>query len=358
MKKKSNNKMRQSTKYVFIILAVIFLFVALKSILAMSKNTKITKEIYSSTNSFSYTYNINLLDNKYMSEEDLKNTSKFYVTGLIDTIDLNLNYTYEGSRDVPVNTLYRIVGRLEGVYTGEQAEQKIWQKEYILKDYQTLNNTSKSFKINEKLELDLKDINALVKRFQDDLGISLDAKYVVSMEILNKSLIENNEEEISYSPNISIDLGKKVTGISGENNSDTSYVTREYPRKSELNIFVLTADLLLMLISVFLISKVLRSETKVNIRNEYRQELNRLLRLCSDKIVQVSTVPSIDNGGFVEVKDFEEIIKLSEELFKPILYWEDKQKENAWFIVMSNSVQYCYILKNKSLERNINEKKI
>ena len=80
-------------------------------------------------------------------------------------------------------------------------------------------------------------------------------------------------------------------------------------------------------------------------RNEFRQELNRILKICQDKIVQVSTKPIDKPEDVVLVKDFGEIVKISEELFKPILYYFDSQKEEAWFSVMSGKTTYRYILK-------------
>ena len=80
-------------------------------------------------------------------------------------------------------------------------------------------------------------------------------------------------------------------------------------------------------------------------RNEFRLELNRILRLCQDKIVQVSSNLEVDTTNVIDVRDFGEIVKVSEELFKPILYWISPRDDEAWFTVMSHGVTYRYILK-------------
>ena len=80
-------------------------------------------------------------------------------------------------------------------------------------------------------------------------------------------------------------------------------------------------------------------------KNEFRQELNRILRLCQDKIVQVSSNLEVDTTNVIDVKDFGEIVKVSEELFKPILYWISPRNDEAWFTVMSHGLTYRYILK-------------
>ena len=44
-------------------------------------------------------------------------------------------------------------------------------------------------------------------------------------------------------------------------------------------------------------------------------------------------------------KDFGEIFKVSEELFKPILYYNAIENEEAWFSVMSGKTSYRFVLK-------------
>ena len=81
-----------------------------------------------------------------------------------------------------------------------------------------------------------------------------------------------------------------------------------------------------------------------NITNEYRKELNKFLKLCQDKIVQVNTNPN-ENDNIIDVKDFEEIVKVSEELFKPILYYFDNENQEAIFCVITGKITYRFILK-------------
>ena len=73
--------------------------------------------------------------------------------------------------------------------------------------------------------------------------------------------------------------------------------------------------------------------------------MNKILRICNDKIVEVNTKPNDEEIEVVFVKDFGEIVKISEELFKPILYYSEKDDKEAWFSVMSGKTSYRYILK-------------
>ena len=95
-----------------------------------------------------------------------------------------------------------------------------------------------------------------------------------------------------------------------------------------------------------ILRNILRAKTTNRVKNEFRQELNRILKLCQDKIVQINTKPHDLPENVVQVKDFGEIFKVSEELFKPILYFFDNEKQEAWFSVITGTTTYRYILKS------------
>lgn len=350
MRRKRKIKMRKSTKYT-ILLVFFLLFIFFAQLLYNSccnKHSKQTKEIFSYSDDFSYQYKVNLIENEYMTQEDLKNISKYYITDLINNIELELKYSYSGSDVTKFDTSYRILGELRGYYSGEQEEQEIWNKKYTLKDYQYLNNTSDKLVINENINLNLSDLNNLVKNFEHMMNISIDARYVVTLEIVNSFEIEGVKKENKFSPQISINLGEKTTTINGQNSKETDYITKEYEEKDEINLILVLLAILGMIVSIVIFFKVIKTDTRVNLINQYRKQLNQILKLCDEKIVELSKKPVFDEDKVVDVKDFEEIIKVSEELFKPILFWDDLIEERAYFAVMTNNIQYRYILKNKS----------
>ena len=100
-----------------------------------------------------------------------------------------------------------------------------------------------------------------------------------------------------------------------------------------------------MIIAIILLKYILQAKTTNRVKNEYRRELNKILKMCQDKIVQISTKPHESAENEVYVKDFAEIYKVSEELFKPILYYFDNEQQEAWFTIITEDATYRYILK-------------
>lgn len=349
MKTRTKNKMRKSTKYVTIVVSIIvliFSFINFITTIQKENMKTFTKEIYKYTNKFNYDYKINLISNKYMTNDEIKDKNLAYVTDLIDNIKLNLNYDYTASKNSEIKCTYSIVGLMQAVYTKNGEQQKIWEKEETLLKEKTTDSASDNIQIAETLKLDLKDKNELINNFKQQLGMSIDAKYTVKLKIKVSTQVEGKEIEDELTPFINIDLAEKTTKISGENNIENSeYISKEYNITEKSNILALFIDIVLIIIAVFVLRYVSKFKIANVVRNEYKYELNRILKICQDKIVQVSTRPNDEEIEVVYVKDFGEIFKVSEELFKPILYYNAKENEEAWFSVMSGKTSYRFVLK-------------
>lgn len=349
MRAKQRNKIRKSTKYFSIIIAIVLFVTSFSSLVnnLSKENQKVkTKQIYSYTNKFNYDYKVNLKQNKYIKQTNDNDKTLAYVTDLIDNTDLMINYEYIADKESDLQYTYNIVGRMQIVYTKDGEEQKIWDEEETLLEETQSQIKDKKITIREKLNLDLKDKNELLNQFKQQMGMTIDAKYTVTLKVDIKTNVEQKDIQDNYTSAIQLDLAEKTTKITGDNDKeDSEYISKEYKVNGAKNVIIIILDIILLGISIMLIRYATRSRTANRVKNEFRIELNRILKICQDKIVQVSTRPNDSAESVVLVKDFGEIIKLSEELFKPILYYYDTDKEEAWFSIMSGGITYRYILK-------------
>lgn len=349
MRTRQKNKIRKSTKYIGSAISIVLLITSLTSLMKNVSDENIktrTEEIYNYTNTFHYDYQVNLVNNRYIRQEAGTDKTLAYVTDLIDTTDLTLNYNYKADKTSNLQYTYSIVGRLQVVYTKDGEEQKIIDEEETILKEQNNQISSDKITIQENLQLDLKEKNDLLEEFKQELGMTIDANYIVTLKVNVKTNIEEKPIDVNYDSAIEIDLAEKTSKITGENDKeDTGYISKEYSVNGAKNIIVIIIDIILIAISIAILKYMLKARTTNRVRNEFRQELNRILKLCQDKIVQISTKPHDIQENLVYVKDFGEIVKVSEELFKPILYYFDNEKQEAWFSVITGNTTYRYILR-------------
>lgn len=300
-------------------------------------------------NSFSYDYEINTKENEFVDYSEQKDYTA-YVTDLIENLDLNFKYKFEDTsgKKSDITYKYSISGKLYGYYTKNSEEQKIIEKDYEIIPEKTNSLNGASFGIDEKFQVDLQPYNELINNFKIQQDMQISSTYDV---ILNVEVEGASDEPINYSSGISIEVGSKTTKIVGENNK-LETITVDTTEKIDLGenntwiIVVLSVIAGIAIIRLFIL--IFFTEELAVIRNVYKAEVNEIIRSCQDKIVVVNNLPDFENKHDIKVDNIDELIKLSEELYKPILCYENDEETVTQFIVMSEETVYKIIInKNK-----------
>ena len=91
---------------------------------------------------------------------------------------------------------------------------------------------------------------------------------------------------------------------------------------------------------------------KITNVSQYLIEQRKILRGYGDIIAEVTTKPDLLDLKIIEVKNFEDLINIEEELRVPIIFYELSGKDESWFIITSGTQAYRYILKS-SVEMEI-----
>lgn len=347
----SKIRIRKSVRnaYILILIAIIIgsLFTLYTSFNAENNKKFVKTNIYEYNNKFAYSCDVNLLENNYITNDDMFGANA-YVTDLISNVPINMTYAYDASQSSDITYTYQIVGNLEANYSKDGNDQKIWKKTDILVPAKEETVSSNKLEINENIDLDLKEKIQTVKNFAQELSMQVQATYTVLLEVSTRTMIHGQEVVNVYSPDVVFEIGSKTTTVK-TNTEDTekpqvvSKMVDQSGEKAQIKTGVITCVIIIAsAVLALLLAKTKNSNT---IKNEYKIELNRILKGCEEKIVEVKEKVEVDGQNLVSVKEFEEIIKVSEELFKPILYWNNESKEESWFCVLGNNIIYRYVLK-------------
>ena len=346
--KKEKIKLRASTRAFYVIIALVLFAISSNNIFQeLTSNTqeKLKKELYTYTNNSKSTYTMNIVNNKFIEEKTLP-MGQTYVTDLLKSMDVDINYKYEASKKTNIKYTYNITATIGASYTDDGKEYKVWEKKYTLLPDKS-GESDGDFSINEKINVDLQKYNKEVNDFKQTMGMALDAYLNVQLNVTTDTSIQSKKAENKYSSELKLTLGSKITNIESEK-EDTKKGSLEEENAVVVsrNKTKIAVNTLLFAVSVYALYYVAKN-TRVarNIKNEYKLELNRILKSCQDKIIMVTKKIDVEEDNVIDVKDIVELIKLSEELYKPILYWNSDNEQEAWFCVISNSMTYRFILK-------------
>ena len=85
---------------------------------------------------------------------------------------------------------------------------------------------------------------------------------------------------------------------------------------------------------------------KITNVSQYIVEQKRILKGYGDVIAEVTTKPDLSGLKIIEVKDFEDLVNIEEELRVPILFYELIHESESWFIITTSTQAYRYVLKS------------
>lgn len=348
--RKRKQKLRKSLRTFYIILAISIIAFCSATIFnkTSKKETYDKKEVLLSyTNKLNTSYDVSLKDNDFMDEKTLP-MGKTYVTNLIDKINMKFKFSYDASKYTKLTYSYSIVGVLNGAYAKNGIPQKVWEKEYVLLE-KTENKTSNGkVTIQEEIPIDVNKYNEEIYNFEQTLGMAITANLSVRLKVNIDGKVGDTDIKDEYVSDIQIELGEQTTQITGKLQDETGDTLYSVSTSNKNNRVLIIINVIAIIASCIWLKYILTNTTNMNtIRNNYKLELNRILKTCEDKIVKLSQAVDLEDKEIIEVNDFGELIKLSEELFKPILYWYSNDTEEAEFFVITNSVIYKYVLRLK-----------
>lgn len=293
-------------------------------------------------------YKVYLKENRFYDQKFLGKDKK-YLSGIIDYIDVNLNYAFSATRKISSSYSYSVDAFINSDYELNGKAAELWSKKYSLVPIkkETKDNTY-NFKIQEKLKIDYSKYDAMAKKFREEYGVASDTKLTIVINISSTSNVRDYKKSINDNKTIRlvIPLNKVVTDVTVSGNTPTKNNVTEVVKGER----VINYPLLIIAAVMFVISTPICAITfyklfKITNVSQYMVQLRRILKSYGDIIAEVTTKPDLRGLNIIEVKEFDDLINIEEELRVPILYYELERDNEAWFIITTGNQVYRFILK-------------
>ena len=296
-------------------------------------------------NKFSYSYKINAIENEFVDYSEDKDYTA-YITDLIDSINFDFKYKFEDTsiKQSDIKYKYKVTGILYGYYNKNSEEQKIIEKDYEIVPTTEKSLKGRNFNVDESFEVNLKPLNDLINNFKQQLDMTISSRYDIVFDVQIDGV---TKETINYAPSVSIEVGSKTTKIIGDNDrSDNMTVDSVEEIRVEGNNlkYIIILGVIILIALIRLIRIIFFTEELAVIKNVYKTEVNEIIRAFQDKIVVVNNIPKFEDRTTINVDNIEQLIKVSEELFKPVLCYENDDETITQFIVVSDETVYKFII--------------
>lgn len=282
--------------------------------------TTLSKEdpVYNYQHQGKLDYQVQIKPNSVFNEKTLGPGESYYAN-LVEAIDAHCSYSYTADQPAKLTVFYMIVAVVE--------EPEVWAKEFPLVPETVVEGEGKEISFSKPFSFNLEKYEEFVNTVNHELGVYANNPQV-NIEARINVVAETAEGQVrdELTPSMVIPLGVSEFKIAGtmapqENGALKNSVLVPNPGlRGKKVIATLVAVVLILLLVLF----ALRTESKKTvpvskigrmIDKLWKQNGERLVRVGKDFVMPDQLIP-------ISLPSIEDLIKVADELCKPIIFQE------------------------------------
>ena len=302
-------------------------------------------------------YRVFILPNPFFDVESL-DAGRGYITPLTSYISTTLKYQLTGEGRAVISGDYQVTAVLTGyifkgdLSTAQRVKIPVWDKTFTLLPKTEFNSSDGTITLDREVRVDIREYAEFAQRVQDEYKSSTTlVELAVKYEINTNVETPDGKSTDSISPTLVIPIeGNSFTvdGVLADQKEGTIVAQEMVPVPSLTGMrmgFSMAAFLLaLALVGVVKKTRVMREDPLEN-------ELKRIIKKYGDRIVAgTGAVPGIDARKTMVLDEFENLLKVADELLQPILY-ENIEDGVHNFYVIGKQLHYRYTLEPGMFEQ-------
>lgn len=347
-------KMQLATKIILIsilfVLSIVFFILQLNE----SKNYKTLNteiKLYNYNCSSDIKYSVKLLENSIFDTQILPQNG-FYMPSFVDDMAINFTHQMTGDKKAKIIGKYNIVGTVKGTISDQNQINTLWSKEFIFKPDIAFSNVSSSKQISEDFILDYSYYNSLSKEINEITKIPSSNMIEITMNIDYTIETEHGNIKEVLSPTITIPLSTNYFSVLTTNlDSKTGDIKKTdittIPPNSMLIVFyriIIGIIIIIILLLFFMAAKPSDYDIYIN-------RIKKIFKNYGKLLIGINSYEDTEYDKIYYVRSIEDLIKISDEVEKPIFY---DNSENVGdineFYIIDSKISYIYKLNNLKAE--------
>lgn len=327
------------SKKIQIIKCSMAIVIMLLSIIVLVNYMQISNEpIYQYQISQDTDYKVYLEKNDFINEAYLTK-NQLYLQNIVRYIELNFLYQYEASNKEDLYYQYDISSTLNINYAN--TNQTLVTKTYPIITNKTLEQKDSSrIEVKESVNIDYQMYYQEVQKFKEQFNLPVSASLVVSFN-LKMQLGEEQDKNPSVSI-VTIDLTGSVFEIKIQESDNEQETILEINKMNEKTNWTLVVVLVILFITSFAYLIYQIKNYKIPKTTNIKKEIKEILRKYGQIIIELEKEPEINLKNIIDVKNFNELIEVEEEIREPILYY--RKNDKAIFLIIDHYVTYRKIV--------------
>jgi hypothetical protein len=279
-----------------------------------------------------------------------------YITSLTDYIAVDFEYNYFGESEAELKGSYGVAAKL-AAYTAQQ-EYLVWEKEYALLPTKQFNTIDSDFSFKERFNIPLAEYIAFTEQIREETGFNpAELNLVVTGNVSMEVATEDGAVSDQLSPTMIIPMKDSVFTVNGqmfeekEGGIAQTRVVVAAPVSAGRAVFPVLVAITAIGLALL---RFLTVPTQIKARSDQHQ-VPGILKKHKERIVVTANGVTALPAGTINVLDFDELLKLADEVGRPILYPQPSSVEgnNHFFLVYTPEQTYAYGIINSDTEAEV-----
>lgn len=256
---------------------------------------------------------------------------------------MSFTYKFYATKQSTIKGSYKITA---------QIQTSLWSKDYeiIPTTFFTSNTNEAEFK--QDIPLNITIYEDYVKKINEETGTNTQSPVlIINTRVLLGAETTTDKINEVFSPQIQIPLKTDIITIEDENLSTTQSGAIEKPEQinrpeieNKRNNWASSS----LIISVVLVGFVVVTKTDRESQKSVTNQIKKIKKKYGEWLVEVDELPKRPLGAeIVYTKTLEDLIKTSEELGKPLMYYQSKVEDTHTFLVLDETMYYIFKISNK-----------
>lgn len=267
-----------------------------------------------------------------------------YFHALIDSISVSMNNQYSGSDKADLKGDYMIKGEIIGIETGGDEPVIAWSKEFPIiskKEFSTMGN---EMTMGQDAVIDYNHFSSFADAVDELTGYKTSHKLKVTMDINYTVTTSEGQAVERLQPSVLIPLGEKFFKISkAETDEKKGEITKTITAPAPPDLFKIIPISAVCLINTIALLLLLFRTEEPSARELQRKAAGKLLKEHGKRLVALKEDLLDQCSQTCSVHSMEDMIKISDEIERPIFYKYQKDLVNLReFYIIEKDRAYLY----------------
>lgn len=310
--------------------------------------------LYSYNSKGQVNYSVYLKPNR-INEGKVQGENEVYIMEYVDYLDISFNYDFLGEKAAEISGDYTIAAIIEGYVGNDENRKIVWDKEFPLVGRKTFTSKDGQIKLKENLKLALQSYNDFGTEIAKETKIESQNIMTVVMKVNLKGSTNKGEIEEVIRPSIMFPINAAMFEVSGNKEFDNPGAIEEtimIPKALEINKLIFYSVILgILVIGLILLLKLTQGQI---FADPMERQLRLIFRKYGDRMVALDS--TIIAAKPRVVRSIDDLIRIADELGKPILYkYSDNYKDMTKFYVINEEEKYVLDIEEVPIKDNIDQ---